>query len=80
VEVFCRCDPQVAVQRYALRTGSRDAGHFDSDRVIQELWNEEVAQPVAGGWPVIEVDAGSPVDVEQVIEAIRTAAGTAPPC
>ena len=77
VEVFCRCDPQVAAQRYALRAGSRDAGHFDSDRAIEELWNEEVAQPVAGGWPVIEVDTGNPVDVEPVIEAIRTAARAA---
>jgi predicted kinase len=48
VEVFCRCDPRIAAQRYALRTGTRDAGHFDAERTIEELWNDEVAQPVAG--------------------------------
>lgn len=76
VEVFCRCDPLIARQRYALRAGTRDAGHFDAERVIDELWNDEVARPVAGGWPVIEIDTGNPVDVKPLIERIRTAAGT----
>ena len=79
VEVFCRCDPAVAAERYALRAGSRDAGHFDAERVTAELWNDEVARPVAGGWPVIEVDTACPVDVAALIEAIRAAAGTGPP-
>jgi predicted kinase len=49
VEVFCRCDPEVAAQRYALRANSRHAGHFDAERVAGELWNDdEVARPVAG--------------------------------
>ena len=76
VEVFCRCDPLIARQRYALRAGTRDAGHFDTERVIDELWNDEVARPVAGGWPVIEIDTSNPVDVKPLIERIRTAAGT----
>jgi predicted kinase len=79
VEVFCRCDPAVAAERYALRAGSRDAGHFDAERVTAELWNDEVARPVAGGWPVIEVDTAFPVDVEAIIAAIRAAAGTGRP-
>ena len=64
VEVFCRCDPVLAASRYASRAASRDAGHFDAERVTAELWNDEVARPVAGGWPVIEVDTAIPVDVE----------------
>ena len=75
VEVFCRCDPAVAAERYALRAGSRDAGHFDASRASGELWNDEVARPVAGGWPVIEVDTAVPVDLEGLIEAIRAAEG-----
>jgi predicted kinase len=71
IEVFCRCDPVLAAERYALRAGSRDAGHFDAQRAAEELWNDEVAQPVAGGWPVIEVDTTGPVDVEALIEAIK---------
>jgi len=74
VEVFCRCDPQIAAQRYALRAGARAAGHFAAERSIAELWNDEVAQPVAGGWPVIEISTSSPVDVEPLTVRIRAAA------
>ena len=76
VEVFCRCDPVLTAKRYALRAGSRDAGHFDASRATGELWNDEVARPVAGGWPVIEVDTTGPVDVRPLAAAIRAAAGS----
>ena len=79
VEVFCRCDPALAAERYALRASSRDGGHFDAERATGELRNDEVARPVAGGWPVIEVDTGGPVDVGPLVAAIRAAAGTGPP-
>jgi hypothetical protein len=39
------------------------------------LWNDEVALPVAGGWPVIEIDTSGPVEAASVIERIRAAAG-----
>ena len=74
MEVFCRCDPQTAQQRYALRAGTRDAGHFGAERAIEELWNDEVARPVAGGWPVIEIGTSGPVDVKSLIVRIRAAA------
>jgi predicted kinase len=79
VEVFCRCDPVLVAERYALRAGSRDAGHFDTERVTAELWNDEVARPVAGGWPVIEIDTAVPVDAESLTAAIRAAAGMGQP-
>lgn len=74
VEVFCRCEPQVVRERYALRAGTRDAGHFDAERTIEELWNDEVAVPVAGGWPVIEISTDGPVDVHRLAGRIRAAA------
>lgn len=74
-EVFCGYDPQIARQRYALRAGTRDAGHFDAERASGKLWNDEVALPVAGGWPVIEIDTSGPVEADSVIERIRAAAG-----
>jgi hypothetical protein len=76
VEVFCRCDPQLAAQRYALRAGTRAAGHFDAQRTLAELWNGEVGQPVAGGWPVIDVDTSGPIEVAPLIAHIRAAANT----
>ena len=71
VEVFCRCDRHVAAARYAARAGTRHAGHFDHQRTEDELWHEEVTQPVSGGWPVIEIDTQRQVDVGVVVEEIR---------
>ena len=71
VEVFCRCDPAIAAERYARRAGTRSAGHFDAERTIAELWNDDVARPVAGGWPVIEVDTTARVDITSLVERIQ---------
>jgi predicted kinase len=73
VEVFCRCDRTVARDRYRERAGSRHAGHFDGVRTIEELWNDEVAEPVAGGWPVLEVNTNEPVSVAEVIDFVNAA-------
>jgi predicted kinase len=77
VEVFCRCDPQIARRRYDVRAGGRAAGHFAVERTPAELWSEEVARPVAGGWPVIEICTNDPVDVAPLTTRIRAAAGMA---
>jgi predicted kinase len=66
VEVFCRCDRSVAAARYRARAGTRHAGHFDRIRTTEELWNDDVAEPVAGGWPVLEVRTDQPVDAADV--------------
>jgi predicted kinase len=76
VEVFCRCDPLVAEQRYRVRSGTRAAGHFDDLRTRDELWGDEVSRPVEGGWPVLEVDTEAPVDVTALAARVRaTSAG-----
>lgn len=73
VEVFCRCDQQIASDRYLSRAGTRHAGHFDDVRTTEELWNEEVAEPVAGGWPVVEVNTNHPVDLANALTLVRAA-------
>jgi len=72
-EVFCCCDPEVAARRYAARTGNRAAGHLDSARTAGELWNPEVAVPVAGGWPVLEVTTDTPVEIAPLLRRIQGA-------
>jgi predicted kinase len=79
VEVFCRCDHEVATARYRHRAATRAAGHFDHLRTDEELWNPDVAEPVAGGWPVIELDTNTPVDLSAAIAAIAHAAPWALP-
>lgn len=77
VEVFCRCDRAVAARRYADRAG-RAAGHLDAERTAAEIWNDDVARPVAGGWPVIELDTTTPVELGPLVAEIRAAVGAAP--
>jgi GrpB-like predicted nucleotidyltransferase (UPF0157 family) len=72
VEVFCRCDEAVALERYRARAGTRHGGHFDAVRTAEELWNDEIAEPVAGGWPVLEVDTNGPVDVAGLVTSVRS--------
>jgi hypothetical protein len=73
VEVFCRCDRKVAEARYWARAGSRGPDHFDHDRESSELWNDEVAEPVGGGWPVLEVDTAGLVDVTSLARMVEAA-------
>ena len=77
VEVFCRCDPRTAQARYRARAGSHHAGHFDSIRTVDELWNDDVGHPVAGGWPLLEVDTSGPVDLAAVVRFVNDARGGA---
>jgi predicted kinase len=76
VEVFCRCRREVAAARYAARAGTRHAGHFDRQRSPEELWNDEVAEPVAGGWPLIELDTNNAVDFNDLVRRIAVEGAT----
>jgi predicted kinase len=73
VEVFCRCDPDVLRSRFAARSAGRGAGYLDTRRSAAELWNAEVGAPVATGWPVVEVDTTTEVDVAALARHIVTA-------
>ena len=73
IELFCRCGRDVAALRYRARAGTRHAGHFDQVRSDDELWNAEVSEPVAGGWPVIEIDTNTPPNLAAVADRVRSA-------
>jgi len=73
VEVFCRCDPDLAYRRYRRRAGDRHPGHFDAVRDRAELYTPDATEPVAGGWPVIEVDTSRRGDPARLVDRIRAA-------
>ncbi|MDQ2845181.1 MAG: ATP-binding protein [Actinomycetota bacterium] len=73
VEVFCSCDPELARRRYLDRAADRHRGHFDSIRDFSSLYTADSCRPVAGGWPVIEVDTSRPVNVDGLVEQIGSA-------
>ncbi len=79
VEVFCRCDPELARARYDARSGGRAAGHFDRERLLDgDLWSGEPAEPVRGAWPVIEVDTAIAVNAADLCSRILTVRGEVP--
>jgi predicted kinase len=70
VEVYCRCPPLVAAQRYAARHADRHPTHVSG--VISAELLAEFDCPVALG-PVIEADTTSAVDIPALASAIETA-------
>jgi len=83
VEVFCRCDADLAKRRLLDRAvgllgTSRHPVHCDTLRdpstfYSAETTEPETTEPVAGGWPVLEVDTSAPVDLEELIGRVRSA-------
>ena len=73
VEVFCRTDPATMRGRYRARSSSKGPGHFDEQRPDEELWPPYALEPLAGGWPVVQVDTTGPVDVDAVARQVRSA-------
>ncbi|WP_228942383.1 GNAT family N-acetyltransferase [Nocardioides sp. Leaf374] len=73
VEVHLSAPTAVLRRRYAERAAASTdpAAGRDED----ELWGGRALEPVAGGWPVVEVDATGPVDVVAVAGAVRSARG-----
>ena len=79
LEVFCRCHLDLMRSRYARRAPTKGAGHFDAERPEAELWPPEALEPLAGGWPVLEVDTTGPVDVDGLARRIHRARAGPPP-
>jgi len=51
----------------------KDNSEGKPSRVTAVTWNDEIAELVAGGWPVIEAATNEPVDLDAVVAAIRVA-------
>ena len=74
IEVFCRCNREVALARYRSERSSA-TGSLRRTPHGRRLWNEEVTSPVAGDWTVIEVNTGHPVDISVVVKELRDSPG-----
>lgn len=79
VEVFCRCDPVVAFERF--RDRDRHPGHADEERDADSVRASFVARahrlPLRMLGPVVEVDTERPVDVASVARRVVEAANGA---
>lgn len=71
VEVFCNCDRPTLEARYAAR--HRPAGYVPEHRDIAELWSPETFEPLARGWPVIEIDTAGEIDIISLADRIKKA-------
>jgi predicted kinase len=75
VEIVCSCPADLAKRRYAARATTRRAGHFDGERLAEDLWAPGVTAPIGGPWPVLTVDTTTPVPVGPLAARIRLASG-----
>ena len=71
IEVFCRCPPDELVARIKAR--KRHAGHLDDETAREVARGVPSSEPLALGGPLLEVDTSRPVEVENVVEWVRTA-------
>jgi hypothetical protein len=72
-EVFCRCDAAVARARIEGRAAGRHPGHHDLFRLGDDLWTGERAEPIAGAWPLVEIDTNGAFAPAPVVAAVRAA-------
>ncbi len=71
VEVFCKCASELSRERHASRR--RHRGHFDAERADEDaLWLGEASRPIGGGWPLVEVDTSTVVDLHALRARIAT--------
>jgi adenylylsulfate kinase-like enzyme len=71
VEVFCRCEPDVAARRFVART--RHRGHLDALANIDEIvprFRELAEQFPMGLGKVVAVDTTNEIDVQTVLDAL----------
>ena len=76
VEVFCRCDPLVALARFESRT--RHPGHADVERDSESMRALFVARahklPLGTLGPVLEIDTERHVDVDALAALVLASA------
>ena len=77
VEVFCRCDPDVAYERFRGRV--RHPGHADQERepdsVRAPFFSRAEKLPLRTLGAVIEVDTEHPVDIASLAKRVVDATG-----
>ena len=77
VEVFCRCDPEIAYERFRGRV--RHLGHADQERDPDSLrapfFTRAMKLPLRTLGPVVEVNTERPVDVGSVATRVVEAIG-----
>jgi predicted kinase len=82
VEVFCDCPVEVAAARFAARR--RHPGHLDHLRSAEEhqegirRMRETYRGPLRLSEPIVTVDTSRPLNLDSVVERVRSAMATAP--
>jgi predicted kinase len=76
VEVFCHCDPDVALERFRRR--GRHPGHADQEHPVElqraSFLDRSEKLPLQTLGPVVEVDTERPVDIASLAARVLEAA------
>lgn len=71
IEIFCRCAPETALNRYRAR--SRHPVHFDAEMLADLEAQLAIGQkPLDLGGPTLRIDTDQPPDTDAITSWIRT--------
>lgn len=82
IEVHCRCDPELAIARFQKRADTdRHPGHLDNRQPLNKLEQlvQEGLAPLGLGGSLLEVDTADEVDIEAVVDWVRSTEEYQPP-
>ena len=71
IQIFCRCPAEELVARIKAR--KRHSGHLDDETAREVARGVSSSDPLDLDGPLLEVDTSRPVDVDAVVEWVRTA-------
>jgi predicted kinase len=75
IEVHCRCDPELAIERFQKRADSeRHPGHLDNRQPLNKLEQlvQEGSAPLGLDGPLLEVDTTGEIDLDGVARWVRS--------
>lgn len=75
IEIHCSCPPDLAIERFQKRSDTdRHPGHLDNRQPLNKLEEmvQEGCRPLGLGGPLLEVDTTVPVDLDPVLDWVRS--------
>ncbi len=73
IQIYCRCPPLLAMERYRSRAPSRHRAHFEEEVIYdsREVWFTEPPGPLDLPGPLVEVNTEHPVELAPLVQWVQ---------